>query len=130
MQLQTKGISHVALRTTDMARAHQFYTETLGFPIVIKTDELFLFSAGGTLIGIRDAHAQTPSGDRFNPFRVGLDHIALAVEESALEGLKAQLDGAGVHNNGIENDTLTGSKYISFYDPDGIAWELYYLPAR
>jgi hypothetical protein len=24
---------------------------------------------------------------------------------------------------------LTGATYIAFYDPDGIAWELYAMPA-
>ena len=62
----------------------------------------------------------------FDPFRVGLDHIALAIEDSSiLEGLKQELDAAGVRNNGVEVDPETHDKYISFYDPDGIAWELY-----
>ena len=39
--------------------------------------------------------------------------------------VKQQLDAAGVRNNGVQDDTLTGATYIAFYDPDGIAWELY-----
>jgi hypothetical protein len=39
--------------------------------------------------------------------------------------MKRELDRAGVTNNGIEHDALTQANYISFYDPDGIAWELY-----
>ena len=39
------------------------------------------------------------------------------------------LDAAGVRNNGVQDDTLTGARYIAFYDPDGIAWELYAMPA-
>ena len=69
--------------------------------------------------------------DRFDPFRVGLDHLALAVANpESLHELKLQLDAAGVRNNGVEDDTLTGARYIAFYDPDGIAWELYAMPAR
>jgi hypothetical protein len=37
-------------------------------------------------------------------------------------------DAAGVHNNGVQDDTLTGATYIAFCDPDGIAWELYATP--
>jgi len=44
---------------------------------------------------------------------------------STLETMKRELDRAGVTNNGIEHDALTQANYISFYDPDGIAWELY-----
>jgi len=25
----------------------------------------------------------------------------------------------------VQDDTQTGARYIAFYDPDGIAWELY-----
>jgi len=38
------------------------------------------------------------------------------------------LDAGGVRNNGVQDDTLTGARYIAFYDPDGIAWELYAMP--
>ena len=55
----------------------------------------------------------------------------LAVENpSILEDLKRDLDTAGVRNNGVEEDRETHAKYISFYDPDGIAWELYSISTR
>ena len=50
-------------------------------------------------------------------------------DAESLHELKRQLDAAGVRNNGVEDDTLTGATYIAFYDPDGIAWELYAVPA-
>jgi len=130
MQIQTNGLSHLAIRVTDLARSKQFYSETLGFPVVLEIGDIVLVNAGGVLIGMRGDNPETASGDRFNPFRVGLDHIALAVADPvALEGLQQQLDAAGVRNNGVEDDGTTGGRYISFYDPDSIAWELYYLPS-
>ena len=30
-----------------------------------------------------------------------------------------------VPNNGIEHDERWGADFITFYDPDGIAWEFY-----
>jgi catechol 2,3-dioxygenase-like lactoylglutathione lyase family enzyme len=80
----------------------------------------------GTLIALYGADSSTSKNDRFDPFRVGLDHLALAIEDaSILEDLRRDLDEAGVRNNGVEEDPETHDKYISFYDPDGIAWELY-----
>ena len=38
---------------------------------------------GGTAVAIRGPEADTPQGDRFDPFRVGLDHIALGCEDAA-----------------------------------------------
>lgn len=130
MPIQTNGLSHLAIRVTDLARAKKFYSETLGFPVAMEFADVVLVNAGGVLLGIRGGNPETAPDDRFDPFRVGLEHIALAVTDpAALEGLQQQLDAAGVRNNGVEDDTTTGGRYISFYDPDGIAWELYFLPS-
>jgi len=85
-----------------------------------------LVNVSGMLVALYETDSYSSRHDRFNPFRVGLDHLALAVEDaSILEHLKQDLDAARVPNNGIEEDPETHDKYISFYDPDGIAWELY-----
>ena len=55
---------------------------------------------------------QTRAEHHFDPFRVGLDHLALALSAADLPGLKQRLDGAGVRNNGIEHDNQ--SKKICF----------------
>lgn len=131
MALETGGIGHIALRVADLDRAKRFYTEVLGFPAVVETDGLVLVNVHGTLIGLRGGAPETAPSDRFDPFRVGLDHLALTVPETgALDGLGAQLDAARIPNNGVEHDELTGGDYIAFYDPDGIAWELYAMPSR
>ncbi len=130
MPIQTTGLSHLALRVTDLARAKRFYAETLGFPIVLEQGDIVLVNANGVLLGMRGGNPATAPGDRFDPYRVGIDHLALAVADpAALDGLARQLDAAGVRHNGVEDDPTTGGRYISFYDPDGIAWELYFLPS-
>jgi glyoxylase I family protein len=130
MSLLTGGLHHVSIRTTDLERAKRFYTETLAFRPVLETDGAVLLNANGILLGVLDAAPETSTEDQFDPFRVGLDHLALAVNNAeSLHELKQQLDAAGVRNNGVEADTLTGATYIAFYDPDGIAWELYAVPA-
>lgn len=131
MTLRTGGIHHMAIRVSDLARAREFYTTILGFPEVLQTEGLVLLNVHGTFLGLRAGAHETEPNDRFNPFRVGLDHLALgAPSADALLELQRQLDVAGVPNNGIENDPLLGAAYVSFYDPDGIAWELYALPAQ
>ena len=130
MSLLTGGLHHVSIRTTDLGRSKRFYTETMGFQQVLETDGAVLLNANGILLGVLDAAPETSAEDQFDPFRVGLDHLALAVNNAeSLHELKQQLDAAGVRNNGVEDDTLTGATYIAFYDPDGIAWELYAVPA-
>jgi glyoxylase I family protein len=126
MKLNANGLSHLGLRVTNLAPAKHFYVDTLGCQLVRETDGGILVNVAGMLVALYETDSYSSSYDRFNPLRVGLDHLALAVEDpSTLEDLKRDLDAAGVRNNGVEEDPETHDKYISFYDPDGIAWELY-----
>jgi len=126
MKLNANGLSHLGLRVTNLARAKHFYVDTLGCQLVRETGGGILVNVSGMLVALYETDSSSSSYDHFNPFRVGLDHLALAVEDpSILEDLKRDLDAAGVRNNGVEEDPETHSKNISFSDPDGIAWELY-----
>lgn len=131
MKMKANGLSHLGLRVTNLARAKRFYVDTLGCELVREVDGAVLINMYGTLIALYGATSSTPHDDHFSPFRVGLDHLALTVEDaSILEDLARELDAAGVRNHGVEEDVETHDKYISFYDPDGIAWELYSLTAH
>jgi catechol 2,3-dioxygenase-like lactoylglutathione lyase family enzyme len=126
VRMTTPGVHHVALRVSDFARAKRFYTETLGFPVLLEVPNLLLFAAGGTAIAIRGPEAQTPAGDQFTPFRVGLDHVALGcTDEAELERVAAALSAAGIENTGAKLDAGLGKRYVAFKDPDRIAWEFY-----
>ena len=126
MKLNANGLSHLGLRVTHLARAKHFYVDTLGCQLVRETDGGILVDVSGMLVALYETDVDSANYDRFNPFRVGLDHLALTVEDPGiLEDIKRELDAAGVRNNGVEEDPETHDKYISFYDPDGIAWELY-----
>jgi glyoxylase I family protein len=129
--LQTGRLHHVTLRVTDLRRAKDFYSTVLGFPEVLQAEGLVILNVYGTFLGLRAGAPETEPNDRFSPFRVGLDHVALvAPSAEALQRLQRQLDVAGVPNNGIQDDPLLGAAYVAFYDPDGIAWELYALPVQ
>ncbi|TMD62349.1 MAG: bleomycin resistance protein [Chloroflexi bacterium] len=131
MKLNANGLSHLGLRVTNLARAKHFYVDTLGCQLVRETDGGVLVNVSGMIVALYETDSYSSSHDRFNPFRVGLDHLALAIENPGiLEDLKRDLDTAGVRNNGVEEDPETHDKYISFYDPDGIAWELYSISTR
>jgi glyoxylase I family protein len=124
--LQTTGVHHVTLRSSDLTRARDFYGGTLGLPIVFETGDSLVALAGGTLVVVRGPDARTPAGDRFSPFRVGLDHIALAcANEAELERVARALEAAQVPSTGLRLDAVLRRRYVAFKDPDGIAWEFY-----
>jgi catechol 2,3-dioxygenase-like lactoylglutathione lyase family enzyme len=111
----TGGLHHLSIRTTDLARAKRFYTETMGFQPVRETGGAVSLNANGTVLGLLGAAPEARPADRFDPFRVGrLDHLALAVDNAeSLHELKQQLDAAGVRNNSVEDDTVTGARSLS-----------------
>ena len=81
-------VHHLRLTVTDIQRSRRFYTSLLGFQVAVESPppgdpsgaEAFriLFGGvvmirGGLLLGLRP---MSPAGDRFNPDRVGLDHLS------------------------------------------------------
>ena len=125
--LDISGFSHVAIRVTDLARARRFYVDVLGLPVVLEYPDLVLVKIGGAgLMGIRGDAVETDAGDRFDPFRVGLDHVSFAVDSvEQLDRIQRDLDAAGVPNDGVHDESALSAKGLVFYDPDGIALELY-----
>ena len=101
MKLSANGWSHLGLRVTNLARAKRFYVDTIGCPFVRETEGAVFVTVSGMLIALLGADTHTPSEDHFDPFRVGLDHLALVVEDTnKLADLQRELDAAGVRNNG------------------------------
>ena len=84
------------------------------------------FLAGGTAFGLRGPTEEMPRNDKFNPHRIGVDHIALACsDEKELQRVADALKAAGIENTGAKMDDTLGKRYVAFKDPDRIAWEFY-----
>jgi glyoxylase I family protein len=126
IQPKTKGLSHVALRTSNFARAKAFYHDLLGLPIALETPEILGFQVGEVFLGFKLAQPQDPANLTFTPFNVGLDHIAIKCEDEAeLHRVADALQAAGVENTGVKTDTVQPKQYVAFKDPDRIQWEFY-----
>lgn len=126
--VQIKGIHHVAFRVMDIEKSKHFYQDILGFQVQTPMKDLYFFSAGPTLIVLRPPLERTPEGDRFSEYRIGVDHLAFAVEaRSDLEKVLSALRKADIHTEGIEVDPVLNKEYVCFRDPDNVQWEFYMM---
>jgi glyoxylase I family protein len=123
--MKTSGLNHIILTVSDPARSYAFYSGVLGFEL-IKIADGFMFKAGDVMIFLFTS-TRPINDDRFNEFRIGLDHLAFtAPDEAAMHELAATLKAARVDTKGVET-YHTGNLYIAFRDPDNIQLE-YWLP--
>jgi catechol 2,3-dioxygenase-like lactoylglutathione lyase family enzyme len=130
------------MAVTDVKRSTAFYTEVLGFEVAIDAppppgdenhDVLADSLQGGVILmhqgmffGLRPVDdTRASAADRFDPFRVGLDHISFSVPTRAdLEAASRLLDERGVDHGPIRELAPLGLSFLAFFDPDGIALEL------
>ncbi len=125
---QTPGIHHIALRCINMETTKQFYQNTIGFTLALDTPDIIGFIAGPVIIVFKKAIPGQFSDSVFNPFNIGLDHIALACEnEEELQRVAGALSDAGVENTGVKLDETLQKRYVAFKDPDRIQWEFYMM---
>ena len=123
--MNTPGLNHIILTVSDIARSSAFYKDLLGFELQEIADG-FMFKCGGAAFFFFPS-SHPLLNDRFNEFRIGLDHLAFtAPDEQALRELADKLQKAGVDTKGVEV-YHTGNQYVAFRDPDNIQLE-YLLP--
>jgi glyoxylase I family protein len=136
-QIPTGDIHHLRLTVTDVERSRRFYTTLLGFDVVAESPPpddpaaaavfkvLFggvVMSRGSLLLGLRP---MAPPGDRFDPDRVGLDHLSFSVaSHDDLQQAVRLLDEQGVRHGEIAGLPSFGIDVLSFEDPDGVQLEL------
>ncbi len=128
--MQTSGLDHIILTISDVERSRAFYRDMLDFEVADVTDNPehgFYFSTGGVSYFLFPSR-RPMAGDRFDEFRIGLDHLAFsAPDREALHALAEKLMAAGVDTQGVEQFEPTGNWYVAFRDPDNIQLE-YWLP--
>ena len=126
IDIKTPGVHHIAIRVSNLPKAKTFYIDQLGFNAVLDQPELLIFFAGTTAVAIKGPEGKVPESDQFNPFRIGLDHIALGCDNrKELERVTNALNEHNIENTGIKLDETLQKDYVAFKDPDRISWEFY-----
>ena len=116
---------HVAIQTANFEVMEAFYTETLGFPVTKRWDDvgiIFIDIGSTTIELIRKADASPSSRPETPAPDLGLNHIALLVEstDAAFEEIQAR------QVNIVSPPKDFKDVRIAFFtDPDGNVLELF-----
>jgi catechol 2,3-dioxygenase-like lactoylglutathione lyase family enzyme len=125
-----RGVHHIALLSSDVERTIEFYQDLLEFPLTelfenrdYQGSTHFFFDIGnGNLLAFFDF-----PGLDLGPYAEvlgGLHHIAISVEPSRWEHLKAKLESAGVPTHHMSGASLY------FQGPDGERLEIISDPLK
>lgn len=124
------AIHHVAMSVRDLSVSEPFYTRLLGTePAMTLADGPFrrrVFAlADGQLFGLTQ-HDAARGEDRFDPVRVGLDHVGFGcADAAAVTAWREHLDAVGIEHSGIVEADY--GLALSVKDPDGNALEFFML---
>ena len=111
------GIDHPAIACDDVETLTQWYCETLGYEVLVRTPKpVYIIKApDGTYIEMM------PKDDTIRPERSlctpGFSHLALRVSD--MDVAMASLEKAGVVWSGDEFEAAGGGRIRNFADPEG-----------
>lgn len=127
-RINVGGVHHLRLTVSNVERARAFYTEVMGFDLLMELPPGVLLHNGQFLLGLGPAphEGADSSGDRFDENRVGLDHLSFSVNSRhELEDAIRILDGKNVPHGEIKDlGEDFGICVLAFRDPDNIQLEL------
>jgi glyoxylase I family protein len=135
--MPARGIHHVDLAVTDVARSLGFYLSLLGplgwaeevrYPSYRGTEEVIYLSAvaGGQALGLRPA-----DGGTHRYYDVGIEHLAFEVDsrdEVDAAHQRCLAAGERVHFAPEEDRDIGGYYALFVFDPDGIRVEVFCWP--
>ena len=118
---------HIAIITSDWAKAKKFYVDKLGFKLIRevyrpeKDDYLRMLKQGDTTL---ELFVMPQNPERVtNPEAKGLRHLAFHVEN--IEPAVQWLHSLGIETGPVGEDPYNGGRYVFFRDPDGLPLELH-----
>ena len=129
-KLQLTGINHFALNVSNMDRALKFYTEILGFPVLMRTQtqaglQHVEVDAGNVAIALFEMPELDLEAAHKTMTEDGYLHFAFSAPYDRLETILQALKDSGVEMDGEPRDWGEGVS-IYFHDPDGHQLEIHF----
>lgn len=121
------GLDHVAIATTDLNKAVDFYTSMLGFEKAERYEmsergmTIQFLKAPGVQLELFGYSRKVEQPDR-NALQAGLVHLALKVKN--LEEVRQALKLKGITFEGEPRVAMMGQRIVFLRDPDGNRIEL------
>ena len=121
-------VHHITLTVTDLDVSEAWYHDALGRATVVRRagngwERVRMQWSSGLVIGLTRHHDADPGG-RFDPRRVGLDHIGIRCSDQHEVRAKAvELDDLGIEHGPVEAADYGWA--VTARDPDGIAVEFF-----
>jgi glyoxylase I family protein len=125
------GVHHISLTVRDLSRSRSWYGDLLGLTDLFEGGDddvsyaTFVHPSSQLVLGLREY--RDGSGDRFDEFHTGMDHLAFAVSSQAeLTAWVARLEELGIEHSPIA-ETPVG-QVLTLRDPDNIQLEFFAGP--
>ncbi|WP_255397814.1 VOC family protein [Mycobacterium sp. 852002-51163_SCH5372311] len=129
------GLHHLGISVTSLDRSLRFYCDVVGADLLVPPNNgtspsfvgrVAILSLGGRIVDLCE-HSRN-EGERFDPARTGLDHLALAAESvDELHAWATWLDNCGVSRSPVREVADGLGTMFDFVDPDGIQIEVIHL---
>lgn len=117
------GVDHVSFTVTDLDVSQRFYTEVLGFVMVLDVGYGRICMHPGTGFTLSLMKHEGAAGGPFTELTTGLDHLGLtAASRDELVQWERRFDEHGVSYTPIRD--MEFGYHLNFRDPDHIALEL------
>ncbi len=125
-----RGLRHLALKVTDLARARKFYEELFGMKVVWEPDpENVYLSSGPDNLALHQIPAADVSRYRTAKNQL-LDHLGFIMDSTAsVDRLLAQAERFGATIVKPAKQHRDGSYSFYMTDPDGNVVQVLYEPA-
>lgn len=127
-----RGWHHISLSVSDLAESERWFTEVLGLQVLDRLQhdgwKAVITGDPGTRLVLEAQCHEANAGERFDPRRTGLDHLAFtAADRAELEDWQAHFERLGVDYTPIVSRDY--GDVLTFRHPDGIQFELFILAA-